>query len=65
VHPNGKFVYASNRGHDSIVVYAVDPKAGTLKLVEDVPTQGKAPRNFQIDPTGTRLFVANQETETS
>jgi len=62
VHPNGKFVYASNRGHDSIVVYAVEPKAGTLKLVEDVPTQGKAPRNFQIDPTGTRLFVANQET---
>jgi len=61
-HPNGRFVYASNRGHDSIVVYAVDPKAGTLRLVQDVPTQGKAPRNFQIDPTGTRLFVANQET---
>jgi len=61
VHPNGKFVYGSNRGHDSIVVYAVDAKTGTLKLVEDVPTQGKAPRNFQIDPTGTRLFVANQE----
>jgi 6-phosphogluconolactonase len=60
VHPNGKFVYASNRGRDSIVVYAVDPKAGTLKLVEDVPTQGKTPRNFQIDPTGTRIFVANQ-----
>lgn len=62
VHPNGRFVYGSNRGHDSIVVYAVDPKTGTLRLVQDVPTQGKAPRNFQIDPTGTRLFVANQET---
>ena len=60
VHPNGKFVFASNRGHDSIVVYAVDQKKGTLSLVEDVPTQGKEPRNFQIDPTGTRLMVANQ-----
>jgi 6-phosphogluconolactonase len=62
VHPSGRFVYASNRGHDSIVVYAVDPKKGTLTLVEDVSTQGKTPRNFQIDPTGARLFVANQET---
>jgi len=61
VHPNGRFVYASNRGHDSIAVFAVDAKTGKLKLVEDVPTQGKTPRNFQIDPTGTRLFVANQE----
>ena len=61
VHPNGKFVYASNRGRDSIVVYAVDAKKGTLKLVEDVPTQGKTPRSFEIDPTGKRLFVANQE----
>jgi 6-phosphogluconolactonase len=64
VHPNGKFVYASNRGHDSIVVYAVDPKTGKLQLVEDVPTQGKTPRSFEIDPSGTRLFVANQESGT-
>ena len=61
IHPNGKFIYASNRGHDSIVVYAVNAKTGTLKLVEDVSTQGKTPRNFVIDPTGTRLFVANEE----
>jgi 6-phosphogluconolactonase len=61
VHPNGRFVYASNRGHDSIVVYAIDAKTGTLKQIEDVPTQGKTPRNFRIDPTGTRLFVANQD----
>jgi 6-phosphogluconolactonase len=60
VHPNGKFVYASNRGHDSIVVFAVDAKKGTLTVVEDVPTQGKTPRSFVIDPTGTRLFVANE-----
>src|SRR5258706_7317357 len=62
VHHNGKFVYASNRGHDTIVVFAVDAKKGTLTLVEDVPTQGKTPRSFEIDPTGTRLFVANQDT---
>jgi 6-phosphogluconolactonase len=61
VHPNGSFVYASNRGHDSIAVFAVDAKKGTLTPVEDVPTQGKIPRNFKIDPTGSRLFVANQE----
>ena len=64
VHPNGKFVYASNRGHDSIVVYAIDPAKGTLTLVEDVPTQGKEPRNFAIDPTGTRLYAANQKSDT-
>ena len=61
IHPNGKFIYASNRGHDSIMVYAVNAKTGTLKLVEDVSTQGKTPRNFVIDPTGSRLFVANEE----
>ena len=60
VHPNGKFLYASNRGHDSIAVFSVDPAKGTLTPVEYVPTQGKAPRYFAIDPTGSRLFVANQ-----
>jgi len=62
VHPNGSFLYASNRGHDSIAVFAIDPRAGTLILVEHVPTQGKMPRNFAIDPTGAYLFVANQNT---
>ena len=57
----GKFVYGSNRGHDSIAVFAVDPKAGTLKLVEHVSTQGKTPRGFGIDPTGAYLMAANQK----
>ena len=61
VHPNGKFLYASNRGEDSIVVYSIDQKSGRLSLIEDVPTQGKTPRNFEIDPSGSRLLVANQE----
>ena len=60
VHPSGKFLYASNRGHDSIAVFSIDPKKGTLTPVEYVPTEGKAPRYFAIDPTGSRLFVANQ-----
>ncbi|HLK65299.1 MAG TPA: lactonase family protein [Bryobacteraceae bacterium] len=62
VHPSGKFVYASNRGHDSIVIYSVDPSKGTLTAVDYVPTQGKNPRNFAIDPTGNYLFAANQDT---
>jgi 6-phosphogluconolactonase len=61
VHPSGKFVYGSNRGHDSIAVFAVDPKSGTLKPVEQVPTQGKTPRGFGIDPTGAYLVAANQK----
>jgi 6-phosphogluconolactonase len=63
VHPSGKFVYGSNRGHDSIAVFAVDPAAGTLKLVEHVATQGKTPRSFSIDPTGAYLIAANQASD--
>jgi 6-phosphogluconolactonase len=60
-HPSGKFVYGSNRGHDSIAVFSVDTGRGTLKLIENVPTQGKTPRNFTIDPTGKFIFAANQD----
>jgi 6-phosphogluconolactonase len=60
IHPNGKFLYASNRGHDSIVVYAIDQKKGTLTLIADVPTGGKEPRHFAIDPTGDFLLAENQ-----
>ena len=61
VHPNGKFLYASNRGHDSIAVFAIDPQ-GMLTLTEHVSTQGKIPRGFAIDPTGAYLLAANQNT---
>jgi 6-phosphogluconolactonase len=60
VHPSGRYLYGSNRGHDSIAVYAVDPAKGNLTFVEDVPTLGKEPRNFALDPTGSYLFAANQ-----
>ncbi len=64
VHPSGRYLYGSNRGHDSIVVYAIDPATGTLTFVEDVPTLGKEPRNFALDPTGAWLFAANQNSNT-
>lgn len=61
VHPNGKFVYGSNRGHDSIVVYGCDAKTGRLTLVEHTPSGGKTPRHFAIDPKGRFLLAENQD----
>ncbi len=62
VHPSGKFLYGSNRGHDSIAVFKVDSSTGALSSIQHVSTQGNTPRNFAIDPTGAYLFVANQKT---
>jgi len=64
VHPSGKFLYGSNRGHDSIAVFAIDGETGRLTLVEHESTQGQTPRNFGIDPTGTFLLAANQKSHT-
>ena len=63
VSPSGKFLYGSNRGHDSIVVFSIDQATGRLTLVEHVSTRGKTPRNFAIDPTGTYLLAANQNSD--
>ncbi len=60
VHPSGRFVYASNRGHDSIAIFALDPASGLLTALGNEPTGGKEPRSFAIDPTGTFLLAANQ-----
>ncbi len=62
VSPDGKFLYGSNRGHNSIVVYAIESRTGQLKLVSHHATQGEQPRNFGIDPTGTFLLAANHRT---
>jgi 6-phosphogluconolactonase len=59
VHPSGKWLYGSNRGHDSIAVFEIDAKSGKLKLVQNAPTQGQEPRNFRMDPSGTWLLAAN------
>jgi 6-phosphogluconolactonase len=63
VHPSGKFLYGSNRVHDTIAVFSIAPN-GTLTLVENVGTQGKVPRNFSIDPSGSFLLAANQDSNT-
>jgi 6-phosphogluconolactonase len=61
VHPSGKFLYTSNRGHDSIAIFAIDEKKGTLTSLGQVLTGGKTPRHFAIDPTGAYLLAENQE----
>jgi 6-phosphogluconolactonase len=58
---SGKFLYVSNRGRDSIAVFAVDAEKGTLTPVEDILTQGKTPRSFVLDPSGAFLLVGNQD----
>ena len=64
VHPSGRFLYGSNRGHDSIVVFSIDTETGMLTHIENVSTQGKIPRNFGIDPSGSYLLAANQNSDT-
>ncbi len=61
VHPSGKFVYVSNRGHHSIAVFSVNPATGNITFVGNDSTQGKTPRNFNIDPSGKFLVAANQD----
>ncbi len=61
VHPSGKFVYASNRGHDSLAVFAVDAKTGQVAFVERQLSQGKTPRHFTLDPSGRWLIAENQD----
>ena len=62
VHPSGKFVYVSNRGHDSLAIFRVDESTGKLTAAGHAPSGGKTPRNFGIDPTGTYVLAANQAT---
>jgi 6-phosphogluconolactonase len=61
VHPSGKFLYGSNRGHDTIAVFSIDTSTGKLTQVEHQSTRGKTPRNFGIDPSGKFLLAANQD----
>jgi len=61
VDAKGAFLYVSNRGDDSIAVFAIDPHSGKLSFAERVPTGGKTPRHFTLDPTGKWLFAANQD----
>ena len=60
VHPSGKFLYGSNRGHDTLAIFAIDQSTGKLTAVGHQPIGGKTPRNFGIDPTGTYILAAGQ-----
>ena len=64
ISKDGRFVYSSNRGHDSIAVFAVDPKTALLTLIQNEPTGGKVPRGFTIDPSGAFLVAGNQRSNT-
>jgi 6-phosphogluconolactonase len=64
VHPTGRFLYGSNRGHDSISVFRIDEGSGRLHRVQVQSTLGTTPRNFGIDPTGNYLIAANQNSDT-
>ena len=64
VSASGRFLYGSNRGHDSLVIFAIDQVTGQLELVGHESTQGKTPRNFALDPTGGYLLAANQDSST-
>jgi 6-phosphogluconolactonase len=64
VSPDNRFVYGSNRGHDSIAIWKVGDANGTLRPVGHESTRGKTPRNFTLDPTGAWLLIANQDSDT-
>ena len=64
VSPSGRFVYGSNRGHDSLAIFSIDAASGVLAPVGWEPTQGKTPRFFAIEPSGTFLYAANQNSDT-
>ena len=64
VSPDGKFVYCSNRGHDSIAIFSIDQSDGRITLIGNESTQGNTPRNFAITPDGKFLLAENQDSDT-
>jgi len=64
VHFTGRFLYVSNRGNDTVVLFAIDPEAGTLTYIEEQGTGGRTPRHFGVQPSAKHLVIANQESDT-
>ena len=64
VHPNGRFVYSSNRGHGSVSVYRATPKSGKLKVIQVQPVRGAFPRNVNLTPDATWLLAAGADSNT-
>lgn len=60
--PNGKYLYASNRGHDSITCYQIDDE-GRLSMIQNISSEGNTPRNFAVDPSGNYILVGNQDSD--
>ena len=63
VHPNGRFLYVTNRGLDSVAIFRIDPRTGRLDLFDQVPTRGSKPRNFEFSPDGAWLIVTNHDSD--
>ena len=63
IHPSGRFLYASNRGHDSLAIFGIDTQSGSLTHLGNAATLGRRPRSFGIDPNGAYLLAANQDTD--
>src|SRR5207237_46476 len=63
IHPNGRFLYNTNRGHNSVTMFEIEPKTGELEVIGWEPTRGQWPRGMNIDPSGTFLYAANQNTD--
>jgi len=61
MHPSGKFLYATNRGNNSVAVFSVQADTGRLTLIQHISSDGKTPRNAEFDPTGKWLLVSNQD----
>ena len=64
VHPSGRFVYAANRGHDTITAFGVNQTTGELEVIERENVRGATPRNFNLDPSGRWLLAAGQDSHT-
>jgi 6-phosphogluconolactonase len=64
VHPDGRLLFGSNRGHDSIAIFTIDPSTGALTAAGHQPAGGRNPRHFAIDPTGAYLLAAHQDSDT-
>ena len=63
IHPSGRFLYGSNRGHDSLAAFAIDPATGRLSLIQVEPSGGKTPRNFAFDPTAKWIVCTNHDSD--
>jgi 6-phosphogluconolactonase len=63
VHPNGRFLYNTNRGHNSVAMFQIEPESGGLEVIGWESTRGEWPRGMNIDPSGTFLYAANQNTD--